>query len=56
MIYRITVQDDDKIFGPLTGEFDGNNKSEAIEKAKEWYAVELGTNPCNIEILTAVEK
>jgi hypothetical protein len=55
MIYKITVQDDDGFFGPLAGEFDGANKSEAIKQAKEWYAAELGTNPSNIEIISAVE-
>lgn len=49
--YKITVKDDffDK---ELTGEFFGDNETEAKNMALEWYGEELGTDIDSIAIIS----
>lgn len=49
IIYRITIQD--TMFGEFTGEFEADTFEEACMDAKEFYALEMDTNPEEIEIL-----
>ena len=48
--YKITICDE--LFGELTGEFFAKTKTQALAEAQEFYAVENGTDPENIQIVT----
>lgn len=51
MIYKITIKD--TFFKQeLTGEFNGETEYDAKKEAKEFYALELDTNPENIIVLS----
>ena len=50
MKYKITI--DEGFFGSFTGQFIANSKEEAVKEAKDFYSLELDTDPDHIKILS----
>ena len=56
--YKITIREKesiDLIPKELTGEFTAQSESHAIEQAKDFYSMELGTFDDNIEIIRIIK-